>query len=116
MVNLGTVQMIVTSLCGYIQLRNTQWKKPQPSQLVLQNNSKAHYSSILFWRNMTIIGVLRLDYELKQNTLNTKITYLILRLFSIVLGLMALKQATISFVETVKSSSPLFTVIISQFM
>lgn len=68
MVNLGTVQMIVTSLCGYIQLRNTQWKKPQPSQLVLQNNSKAHYSSILFWRNMTIIGVLRLEYNSKIKT------------------------------------------------
>lgn len=39
-----------------------------------------------------------------------------LRLFSIVLGLMALKQATISFVETVKSSSPLFTVILSRLL
>lgn len=39
-----------------------------------------------------------------------------LRLFSIVLGLMALKQATISFVETVKSSSPIFTVIISRLL
>ena len=38
------------------------------------------------------------------------------RLFSIVLGLMALKQATISFVETVKSSSPIFTVFISKFL
>ena len=38
------------------------------------------------------------------------------RLFSLVLGLMALKQAAVSFVETIKSSSPLFTVIISRIL
>ncbi|CAF0717269.1 unnamed protein product [Brachionus calyciflorus] len=90
---IGTAQMLVTSLFGFFQLRNTHWKHMHAT-LSNFNTSSHHYASIWFWKNMFIIGLLRL--------------------FSIVLGLMALKQSTISFVETVKSSSPIFTVIVSK--
>lgn len=91
----GTIQMIVTSISGYIQLRQTLWNKSHPSyQLPSLSSPSKHYISPHFLKNMFIIGLLRL--------------------FSIVFGLMALKQAAISFVETVKSSSPIFTVIVSR--
>lgn len=92
----GTTQMIVTSIAGYIQLRKTLWNKSHPSYQLpsLSNHAKPHYFSPEFAKSMFIIGLLRL--------------------FSIVFGLMALKQAAISFVETVKSSSPIFTVIVSR--
>lgn len=92
---MGTIQMIITCLCGFFQLKS-QWNKKNDMISPSFSFKKSEYISILFWRNMIIIGFLRL--------------------FSIVLGLMALKQATISFVETVKSSSPLFTVIISRLL
>lgn len=92
---IGTLQMCVTSFCGYVHLKKTHWR-PNKNDLIVKSIRNQTYNSITFWRNFFVIGVLRL--------------------FSIVLGLMALKQATVSFVETIKSSSPIFTVFISQFM
>lgn len=94
---IGTFQMIVATLCGYIQLRYKQRNAKGKGLIGEKSDSlDIDYKSTKFWGNMLIIGILRL--------------------FSIVLGLMALKQATISFVETIKSSSPLFTVIISKLL
>ena len=101
--------MTITSLCCFIQINldKIKYKKffnnSNSNILLLGNNSQntSNYLNILinklhFWRDMLIVGGLRL--------------------FSIILGLMALKQASISFVETIKSSSPIFTVIISHFI
>ena len=99
----GTLQMCITSLCGFVHLKKTLWNRNKAdNQLIIQSKSTHktgfghNLGSFLFWRNFFVIGLLRL--------------------ISIVLGLMALKQAAVSFVETVKSSSPLFTVFISQVM
>jgi hypothetical protein len=113
---IGTFQMFVTCLCGFVQLKNTQWKREHNSSLIVlynnnnNNNNKSSgtagssnylhfrykYGSMVFLRNMFIIGLMRL--------------------FSIVLGLMALKSAAVSFVETIKSSSPIFTVFVSRYL
>jgi solute carrier family 35 protein E2 len=92
---IGTLQMCLTSFCGFIHLKKTHWNTNK-NDLIVKSTRHQTYKSITFWRNFFVIGLLRL--------------------FSIVLGLMALKQATVSFVETVKSSSPIFTVFISKFM
>ncbi len=87
--------MIVTVVFCLLHMKYNENNKKKTASLPghkFEINNRDFYS-IKFWTNMFIIGFLRL--------------------FSIVLGLMALKQATISFVETVKSSSPLFTVVIS---
>jgi solute carrier family 35 protein E2 len=96
----GTVQMVVTCVLGFAQLKKTEWKMKSKNQLIStvlsEPSSNQKQGKLLFLRNMIIIGLLRL--------------------FSIVLGLMALRVATISFVETIKSSSPVFTVVISHLM
>jgi hypothetical protein len=104
---IGTTQMLITSICGYYQLTSTLWKKTLdsttiPTAITTSNKTSGFKSNNetfkcrLFWKNILIIGSLRL--------------------FSLVVGLMALKVATVSFVETVKSSSPIFTVIISKYL
>jgi len=103
----GAMQMSVTSICGFIQLyykpfkNNSIFRSGSGNILYNYNFNHEHASfkakltsHFHFWRGMLIVGALRL--------------------FSIVLGLMALRQSAISFVETVKSSSPIFTVIISR--
>ena len=104
----GACQMVITCVCGFVQLKKTAWQKTNRvggNHLIMHHSTNVDklncfdfkkYASILFMRNMFIIGLLRL--------------------FSIVLGLMALKSASVSFVETIKSSSPMFTVFVSQFM
>lgn len=94
---IGTEQMLVTSICGFIQLKKTHWKRKDSSVLSNTSNSRnKYYRTAEFWRSVFVIAILRL--------------------FSIVMGLMALKQSAVSFVETVKSSSPIFTVFISKFL
>lgn len=95
---IGTIQMIVTCCCCVLQMRYNQGNKRFESSHLLGQGfeSNNQIRSAKFWANLLIICFLRL--------------------FSIVLGLMALKQASISFVETVKSSSPLFTVIVSKIL
>lgn len=95
---IGTIQMIVTCSCCLIHMKyNQKYKRFDASQLIgSKTDNSNQLKSAKFWANLIIICFLRL--------------------FSIVLGLMALKQASISFVETVKSSSPLFTVIVSKFL
>lgn len=78
---LGTMQMVATLVCGYLQLR---WEgrevggSQQPG----------------FIRHMTIVGGLRFC--------------------TVLFGLLALNYVAVSFTETVKSSAPAFTVVISR--
>jgi len=78
---LGTVQMLMTMLGGYIQIKMgknpIRSKKPEG-----------------FFKQMTIVGGLRF--------------------LTVLLGLLALNYVAVSFTETVKSSAPAFTVVISR--
>lgn len=55
---LGTVQMIVTSFFGYVQLKHTQWNHSSDMLSHIKSNNQ-HYRTVVFWRNMFIIGLLR---------------------------------------------------------
>lgn len=55
----GTVQMIVTSFFGYAQLRHTQWNHSNDMLSNIKSNNHHHYKTIVFWKNMFIIGTLR---------------------------------------------------------
>lgn len=54
----GTVQMIVTSFFGYVQLKHTQWAHSGDMLSHIKTNNQ-HYRTVVFWRNMVIIGFLR---------------------------------------------------------
>lgn len=84
--SLGTNQLVISVISGFIQLQF--WNKtPNP---LFKN---AAFMKIVF-RDMIYIGAFRC--------------------VTIVLGLIALKYIAVSFVATIKSSSPLFTVLISR--
>jgi solute carrier family 35, member E2 len=93
---IGTTQVLVTTILGYCQLKVSIWKRTGEEVTILQKifRKDDKFESVLFWRNILIIGLLRF--------------------FSLVVGLMALSKATVSFIETVKSSTPIFTVITSK--
>lgn len=59
----GTVQMIVTSFFGYAQLKHTQWNHSTDILSHVKSNNH-HYKTVVFWKNMFIIGTLR--YILKN--------------------------------------------------
>ena len=78
---LGTMQMVATLVCGYLQLR---WEG--------RGGGGSQQSG--FIRHMTIVGGLRFC--------------------TVLFGLLALNYVAVSFTETVKSSAPAFTVVISR--
>lgn len=82
---LGAMQMVMTTICGFIQLYI-----PMGFYKPVKRDGKPPN----FWRNMILVGSMRFS--------------------TVVLGLVALKYVAVSFTETVKSSAPLFTVFISQ--
>lgn len=78
------MQMFITMSCGLVQLRYPLGTyKPTPGQRKPQN----------FVKNMILVGLLQLG--------------------TIMFGLVAIYFVAVSFAETVKSSAPLFTVLIS---
>jgi len=80
---LGCMQMVMTMLCGYLQL-------------VLEKKSISTKKPGGFYRHIVIVGGLRYA--------------------TVLLGLVALNYVAVSFTETVKSSAPAFTVIISRLL
>ena len=80
---LGTCQMLMTLLLGYVQMllerRGPPVKKPPG-----------------FFRHMVIVGSMRYA--------------------TVLLGLVALNYVAVSFTETVKSSAPAFTVVLSRLL
>jgi solute carrier family 35 protein E2 len=102
---LGAFQMLVTSLCGCVQINfhklkcKNLFRKSRTVSTSAQDKSqlmRTFCKHFHFWRNMLVVGLLRF--------------------VSIILCLMALKYSSISFVETIKSSSPLFIVILSRIL
>ncbi|XP_067659277.1 solute carrier family 35 member E2A-like [Haliotis asinina] len=82
---LGAMQMVMTTMFGFIQMY-----LPLGMYKPVQREGKPPN----FWRNMILVGTMRFS--------------------TVVLGLVALKFVAVSFTETVKSSAPLFTVLISR--
>ncbi|KAK3105197.1 hypothetical protein FSP39_019558 [Pinctada imbricata] len=81
---LGAMQMVMTTTFGLIQMY-----LPLGFYKPVQREGKPPN----FWKNMILVGTMRFS--------------------TVVLGLVALKFVAVSFTETVKSSAPLFTVLIS---
>ncbi|RZC39436.1 TPT and/or UAA domain containing protein [Asbolus verrucosus] len=84
---LGACQMLMTATCGFIQLY-FPCGMYKPSQRLSKPPG--------FYRHMVLVGCTRF--------------------LTVVLGLVALNYVAVSFTETIKSSAPLFTVLISRFL
>lgn len=83
----GTFQMLMTTTCGFIQLYYPcGMYKPAPRLLRPPG----------FYRHMVLVGCTRFT--------------------TVILGLVALNYVAVSFTETIKSSAPLFTVLISRYI
>uniref|UniRef100_T1JJI0 5' exonuclease Apollo n=1 Tax=Strigamia maritima TaxID=126957 RepID=T1JJI0_STRMM len=81
---LGTIQMSITAVCGFIQMY---------IPCGLYHPVKREGKPPRFVINMLVVGSMRFA--------------------TVILGLLALKFVAVSFTETIKSSAPIFTVIIS---
>lgn len=82
---LGTVQMLMTTMCGLIQLY-------VPCKLY--NHVEREGKPRRFILNMLMVGSMRFG--------------------TVILGLIALKWISVSFTETIKSSAPIFTVLMAR--
>ncbi|XP_041480020.1 solute carrier family 35 member E2A-like [Lytechinus variegatus] len=81
---LGSVQMMMTTICGFIKMR-----VPCCLYRHTVRDEKPHN----FKRNMVLLGIMRFA--------------------TVVLGLVSLKHIAVSFTETIKSSAPFFTVVLA---
>ena len=95
---LGTVQMMATLVCGYISLR---WEG--------RDIGGGGARQPGFVKHMTIVGGLRSATNIVNNSQDN-----ISRFCTVLFGLLALNYVAVSFTETVKSSAPAFTVVISR--
>ncbi|KAG8230340.1 hypothetical protein J437_LFUL000611 [Ladona fulva] len=84
---LGTCQMLMTTTCGFIQMYI-----PCGMYKPIKRLSRPPG----FYRHMILVGCTRFT--------------------TVLLGLVALNYVAVSFTETIKSSAPLFTVLISRFL
>ncbi|XP_054271251.1 solute carrier family 35 member E2B-like [Macrosteles quadrilineatus] len=84
---LGTFQMLTTTVCGFIQLY-IPCGMYKPSQRLSRPPG--------FYKHMTFVGCTRFT--------------------TVILGLVSLNYVAVSFTETIKSSAPIFTVIISRIL
>uniref|UniRef100_A0A915KKD6 Sugar phosphate transporter domain-containing protein n=1 Tax=Romanomermis culicivorax TaxID=13658 RepID=A0A915KKD6_ROMCU len=94
---LGAIQMMATTCLGFIQMYF-------PCGLYRKNDRSGKPRG--FWRNMALVGCM----SFPENFLR------FVRFSTVVLGLFALKYISVSFTETVKSTAPLFTVVIAYFL
>ncbi|XP_033223534.1 solute carrier family 35 member E2A-like [Belonocnema kinseyi] len=84
---LGACQMLMTAICGFIQMYFPCGMYRASSRLMRPPG---------FYRHMTLVGCTRF--------------------MTVVLGLVSLNYVAVSFTETIKSSAPLFTVLISRYL
>ncbi|XP_021930523.1 solute carrier family 35 member E2B-like isoform X2 [Zootermopsis nevadensis] len=82
---LGTSQMLMTTVCGFVQMY-LPCGMYKPTQRLMRPPG--------FYRHMMLVGCTRFA--------------------TVILGLVALNYVAVSFTETIKSSAPLFTVLISR--
>lgn len=84
---LGTFQMLMTAACGFIQMY---------FPCGMYKPTQRHSKPPGFYRHMTFVGCTRF--------------------MTVILGLVSLNYVAVSFTETIKSSAPIFTVIISRLL
>ncbi|XP_063229505.1 solute carrier family 35 member E2A-like isoform X2 [Bacillus rossius redtenbacheri] len=84
---LGAFQMLMTTLCGFVQM-HYPCGMYKPSQRLARPPG--------FYRHMILVGCTRF--------------------MTVFLGLVALNYVAVSFTETIKSSAPIFTVLISRYV
>ncbi|XP_012280925.1 solute carrier family 35 member E2-like [Orussus abietinus] len=84
---LGACQMLMTAICGFIQMYFPCGMYRASSRLMRPPG---------FYKHMMLVGCTRFT--------------------TVVLGLVALNYVAVSFTETIKSSAPLFTVLISRYL
>ncbi|KAK9501117.1 hypothetical protein O3M35_002222 [Rhynocoris fuscipes] len=84
---LGTFQMLMTGICGFIQLYF-------PCGMYKPHHRLARPPG--FYKHMILVGCTRF--------------------LTVILGLVSLNYVAVSFTETIKSSAPIFTVVISRFL
>uniref|UniRef100_A0ABD2WQ43 Sugar phosphate transporter domain-containing protein n=1 Tax=Trichogramma kaykai TaxID=54128 RepID=A0ABD2WQ43_9HYME len=84
---LGACQMFMTAICGFIQMYF-------PCGMYKANPQMRRPPG--FYKHMTLVGCMRFS--------------------TVVLGLISLNYVAVSFTETIKSSAPLFTVLISRYL
>ncbi|XP_066600786.1 solute carrier family 35 member E2B-like [Prorops nasuta] len=84
---LGACQMLMTTVCGFIQMYFPCGMYKASSRLMKPPG---------FYKHMTLVGCTRFT--------------------TVVLGLVSLNHVAVSFTETIKSSAPLFTVLISRYL
>ncbi|XP_065177747.1 solute carrier family 35 member E2A-like [Sycon ciliatum] len=92
----GYTQIVTTTLCGCMQVyipRLYYYRSPQ-SQVMQSPAHAKKYTT--FYRDMLLLGIMRVG--------------------SVVLGLVSLKSVAVSFTETIKASAPLFTVVMAWLM
>lgn len=97
---LGSVQLMSCTLCSFFRI-------PTLSKNPLQV-ADHHLSKLTL-----VVGILRYEVIVTVDC-NLAFPRILLRFSTLILGLVALNYATVSFAETVKSSAPVFTVIISR--
>ncbi|KAL2716890.1 solute carrier family 35 member E2 [Vespula squamosa] len=84
---LGACQMLMTAICGFIQMYFPCGMYKASSRLMRPPG---------FYKHMILVGCTRFT--------------------TVVLGLVSLNYVAVSFTETIKSSAPLFTVLISRYL
>uniref|UniRef100_T1HDC4 TPT domain-containing protein n=1 Tax=Rhodnius prolixus TaxID=13249 RepID=T1HDC4_RHOPR len=84
---LGTFQMLMTGVCGFIQLYF-------PCGMYKPHHRLGRPPG--FYKHMTLVGCTRF--------------------LTVILGLVSLNYVAVSFTETIKSSAPIFTVVISRLL
>lgn len=94
--------MLTTATCGFIQMY-FPCGMYKPSQRLSKPPG--------FYRHMILVGCTR---YLPKLIYFTVILIMNFRFLTVVLGLVALNYVAVSFTETIKSSAPLFTVLISR--
>lgn len=84
---LGACQMLMTAICGFVQMYFPCGMYQASPRLMRPPG---------FYRHMILVGCMRF--------------------MTVVLGLVSLNYVAVSFTETIKSSAPLFTVLISRYL
>lgn len=107
-------QMFMCMLLGLVQMRYSFGLfVNRPSSNILLTAQRLN----LFQKPMVVLGSLRYECVLKKNqslSFTTKFIFVTIRFTTLVLGLTSLHYVAVSFTETVKSSAPLFTVLIAR--
>eukprot|EP00118_Oscarella_pearsei_P004631 m.20080 g.20080 ORF g.20080 m.20080 type:complete len:340 (+) comp27971_c0_seq1:37-1056(+) len=95
--HVGSFQMIVTTICGGVQLASANlWTSIRRRNQKKFNGGLQQRNWKSFCRKMSFLGAMRFT--------------------TVVLGLISLKSVAVSFTETVKASAPMFTVVVARLM